>query len=111
MYIALMKLLNDASSSREKILSAGQRLIAARGFSSVGLTEILSEATVPKGSFYHYFDSKESFGEALLDRYFEAYMADVDEMMSRSGSTMARRLIGYFEGWHEHQAFADFEGR
>ena len=28
---------------------------------------------MPKGSFYHYFRSKELFGEALLDAYFADY--------------------------------------
>jgi TetR/AcrR family transcriptional repressor of nem operon len=34
------------------------------GFSSVGLSAILQAAGVPKGSFYHNFQSKEQFGQA-----------------------------------------------
>ncbi|TIV22147.1 MAG: TetR/AcrR family transcriptional regulator, partial [Mesorhizobium sp.] len=39
---------------RSHILDTARRLIAARGFSGVGLNEILVGAGVPKGSFYHY---------------------------------------------------------
>jgi len=60
---------------RENILATGQRLMAGKGFSAVGLNEILADAGVPKGSFYHYFGSKDAFGEALLEHYFEAYLA------------------------------------
>lgn len=38
-----------------------------RGYAAVGLTEVLREAHVPKGSFYYYFDSKDTFGEAMME--------------------------------------------
>ena len=46
------------SDVREKILATGQRIIAGKGFSGVGINEILATVGVPKGSFYHYFGSK-----------------------------------------------------
>ena len=49
------------SDVRENILATGQRIIAGKGFSGVGLNEILATAGVPKGSFYHYFKSKDHF--------------------------------------------------
>ena len=44
----------DMSDVRGSILEAGQRIMAGKGFSAVGLNEILAGAGVPKGSFYHY---------------------------------------------------------
>lgn len=41
----------------------------AKSFHSVGLNEILKAVQVPKGSFYHYFDSKEQFGVEMLRHY------------------------------------------
>ncbi|SEL18861.1 transcriptional regulator, TetR family, partial [Pseudoxanthomonas sp. GM95] len=38
---------------REKILATGQRIMGGKGFSAVGLNEVLTSAGVPKGSFYH----------------------------------------------------------
>jgi TetR/AcrR family transcriptional repressor of nem operon len=63
---------------RQSILDTAHTIVSAKGFSGVGLNEILVAARVPKGSFYHYFGSKEAFGEALLADYFEAYLADID---------------------------------
>jgi TetR/AcrR family transcriptional repressor of nem operon len=42
-------------NTRQHILETGHRIIAGKGFASVGLNEILKSAGVPKGSFYHYF--------------------------------------------------------
>ncbi len=46
--------------TRQHLLDTGYRIMAVKGFSGVGLNEILQSAGVPKGSFYHYFKSKNS---------------------------------------------------
>jgi TetR/AcrR family transcriptional repressor of nem operon len=102
---------SETSDVREKILATGQRLMAAKGFSAVGLNEILAQAGVPKGSFYHYFGSKDAFGEALLDSYFVDYLADLDVALSQPGMTMAQRLISYFQVWQQTQSFFDCQGK
>ena len=53
---------------RQRILEAGAEAIASKGFNGCGLTEILTRAGVPKGSFYHYFASKEQLGVALIEK-------------------------------------------
>jgi TetR/AcrR family transcriptional repressor of nem operon len=102
---------NDSSDVRDNILAVGQRIMSGKGFSAVGLNEILTEAKVPKGSFYHYFDSKDAFGEALLSNYFEAYLADLDKVMSQPGLTIAQRLLNYFDMWRANQSFLDCQGK
>lgn len=59
------------ATSRKTILREGARLIHAKGFHHTGLQEILKAAQVPKGSFYFYFKSKDDFGLALVDYYWE----------------------------------------
>lgn len=89
--------------TRQHILDCGRRLVAAKGFVGVGLAEILATAGVPKGSFYHYFASKEAFGAALLESYAEQYQARLTALALRSGLTGAERLLTYFEHWIETQ--------
>ena len=38
-----------------------------------GVERAIKTAEVPKGSFYHYFRSKEAFGVAMLERHYAAY--------------------------------------
>ena len=101
----------DTSGVRGSILETGQRIMAGKGFSAVGLNEILAGAGVPKGSFYHYFGSKDAFGEAMLAAYFEDYLANLDEILRRPGLNMAQRLMAYFEHWQETQSFLDCQGK
>ena len=61
------------SDTRAHLLAIGYQLIAQKGFTAVGIKQILDTAGVPKGSFYHYFASKEAFGEAIIEHYFDNY--------------------------------------
>lgn len=90
---------HDYTDVKQHILDTGRAIILGKGFSAVGLNEILSSAQVPKGSFYHYFKSKESFGEALVDSYVTDYLTHVDALLQPDGSPAAERLMRYWSSW------------
>lgn len=91
----------NSPPTKTHILRCGERLVAAKGFVGVGLTEILAAAGVPKGSFYHYFGSKERFGEALLAQYLERYLSQVDGLLApdAKGTPARERLMRYWSQW------------
>lgn len=103
--------ITETQDVRENILANGQRIMAGKGFSAVGLNEILTAAGVPKGSFYHYFGSKDAFGKAMLESYFEDYLAELDATLSVPGLNMAQRLMNYWKNWQDTQSFSDCQGR
>lgn len=104
-------IVSESADTRDNILAAGQRMMAAKGFTAVGLNEILASSGVPKGSFYHYFSSKEAYGEALLDAYFDAYLAEIDKTLAQPDQTMAQRVMNYFADWRDTQSFMDCQGK
>ncbi|MBQ7739191.1 MAG: TetR family transcriptional regulator C-terminal domain-containing protein [Desulfovibrionaceae bacterium] len=55
-------------ATRERILNAGMELVPLMGYNATGLEAILKKAGVPKGSFYHFFRTKQEFGLELLAR-------------------------------------------
>lgn len=99
-----------ATDVRAHILEVAHPLLLRKGFTAVGLTEVLAAAQVPKGSFYHYFGSKEAFGEALLETYFAGYLARMDELLADPG-TAAQRLIAYFQDWLDSQTGEEAQSR
>ncbi len=58
-------------TAREKILVAAEAEMLAKGYSATTVDEICDRAGVSKGSFYHFFGSKEDLGLAVLDAYFD----------------------------------------
>ncbi|MGY0596835.1 TetR/AcrR family transcriptional regulator [Vibrio sp. JZG10] len=85
------------NDTRQHILDVGYELIVNRGFTSVGLSELLKKAAVPKGSFYHYFKSKEQFGEAMIQDYFTKYFERLNARFTNTDLNGYQRLMSYFE--------------
>ncbi|RMQ78790.1 Transcriptional regulator, TetR family [Pseudomonas viridiflava] len=99
-----------AQDMRQHIINVARSLMTNKGYTAVGLAEVLSTAGVPKGSFYYYFKSKEEFGQALLEEYFSEYLGRIDALMARPGSG-AERLLAYFNYWAETQGTELPEGK
>jgi TetR/AcrR family transcriptional repressor of nem operon len=93
----------DTNDVRQRILDTGRAIIISKGFSAVGLNQILGAAGVPKGSFYHYFKSKEQFGEAMLDSYVAEYLDCLDAVLATPARTAAERLMLYWDSWNDPQ--------
>ncbi|AMP04359.1 TetR/AcrR family transcriptional regulator [Collimonas pratensis] len=91
-------------TTKRHILDAGQKIIAVKGFSGVGLSEILSAAAIPKGSFYHYFGSKEQYGRALMEQYVEDYLQALNQVLQTGAGPARERLLRYWSNWRETQA-------
>jgi TetR/AcrR family transcriptional repressor of nem operon len=47
-----------AQETRQHILDVAKALMTQKGYTAVGLAEVVAAAGVPKGSFYYYFKSK-----------------------------------------------------
>jgi TetR/AcrR family transcriptional regulator, transcriptional repressor for nem operon len=96
--------------TRQSLLEAARRIVAAKGYAAVGINEILAAAGVPKGSFYHYFGSKDAFGEAMLKSYFDDYFATMDGIVADKGKSSAEHLMRYWQKFYDTQAADDCQG-
>ena len=81
--------------AREGLLRAGVALLTEKGFSAVGLEEMLAAAAMPKGSFYHYFPSKEAFGLALIESYDSYFQRKLRRHLEAEGRAPLDRLADY----------------
>ena len=75
------KQLEGNSETREALVRSGVEILTEKGFSAAGLDEILKKVSVPKGSFYHYFDSKEAFGHELIAHYDQFFARKLDSFL------------------------------
>jgi len=86
--------------TKERILDAAEEIMWKRGFHSTGLNEILKAVGVPKGSFYHWFESKEHFGVELLQHYIERATDESDHALfsNEVEKLPMPRLLCFLEG-------------
>lgn len=94
---------SETKSARQIILETAQPIVGRKGFSAVGLNEILQAADVPKGSFYHHFNSKDAFGVVLLDTYFDHYVQGMEQLFDQPGLTQLAKLMRYWQCWIDNQ--------
>ncbi|MFD8159540.1 TetR/AcrR family transcriptional regulator [Streptomyces malaysiensis] len=96
--------------TRQSLLEAARQIVAAKGYAAVGINEVLAAAGVPKGSFYHYFASKDAFGEAMMKSYFDDYLATMDGIIADKGKSSAEHLMSYWQRFYDTQAADDCQG-
>ena len=85
----------EKRDTRNEIIKAGMELIVTQGYGATGIGTLLRRAQVPKGSFYHYFPSKEAFGLAVIDRFAEGYEDLLRRFLQDPTCSPLQRLDNY----------------
>jgi TetR/AcrR family transcriptional repressor of nem operon len=83
------------SETREGLLQAGVEALTEKGFSATGIEEILSKVSVPKGSFYNFFESKEGFVLMLVERYANYFARKLDRFLLNEEQAPLLRLESF----------------
>ncbi|WP_420969079.1 TetR family transcriptional regulator C-terminal domain-containing protein [Bradyrhizobium sp. B120] len=85
---------------REKLSAVGLETLHRNGFNGSSVQDIVDAAGVPKGSFYHHFDSKEALGLDAIDRYWGGFGPRLSILTDASHPPIDR-LRRYFESLAE----------
>lgn len=85
-----------ACDTKARILEAAEPIMIAKGFHALGIAEVLEAAKVPKGSFYHHFESKEGFGVALVEHYAGGHNAFMREFFAKGDLKPSDRILAWF---------------
>jgi TetR/AcrR family transcriptional repressor of nem operon len=78
--------------TRQDLVWCGTELLTERGFQITGIEEVLKRVGVPKGSFYHYFKSKDEFGHAVIANYEQYYAKKMDRIFGNLDRSPVQRL-------------------
>lgn len=89
-------------NTKDRIIDAGSSAMSAKSFNGCGLKEILDCAEVPKGSFYHYFKSKEDLGVAVIEESAEGHAEFIREHLHDRRVTPLQRVVNMFQAMREH---------
>ncbi|HCI3504629.1 TetR/AcrR family transcriptional regulator [Pseudomonas chloritidismutans] len=83
-------------------------VLSEQGFAATGIDSVLKRINVPKGSFYHYFNSKEAFGQAVLDRYASRFARKLDLLLLNEADPPLQRIRNFVEDAKEGMAKYEF---
>ena len=75
----------------DELMAAAEQLFLAQGEAATTIDEIVELAGVAKGTFYHYFDSRQALLEAMGQRYTTQYLERLEQAVQACGD----------EDWHQ----------
>lgn len=89
-----MKSTND---TYQRIIDSAQALIHASSYSDVGVAAICEKAKVQKGSFYHFFSSKQDLTLAVIDKNSADMKEKIIDQAFRPTLPPLERLQRFFD--------------
>ena len=78
-----------SEQTREALLEAGIEHLSVHGYHGTGIKQILDEVSVPKGSFYNFFASKETFVAEVIGHYSQDLLGQLSEFMNGVGQDLS----------------------
>ena len=103
------KIPREHGDTREALLRCGMEVLTTQGMSATGIDAVLKRVGVPKGSFYHYFDSKDAFGFEVLQRYADYFARKLDRWLLEEGPSPLERLTRFVDDAKAGMVRHDFE--
>lgn len=97
----------DYADTRALLVRRGIEILTSQGVSATALDDVLKSIRVPKGSFYHYFESKDAFVATTVDAYAEYFARKLDRHFGNQALTPLARLSVFVDdacrGIERHQ--------
>ncbi len=103
------KQVESYGDTKTALIRAGLVTMTEKGFSASGLDEILRSVGVPKGSFYHYFQSKEDFGSTLIETYGKSFSVKLDKFLLDETHSPLERFSYLIENLRKYMIKHDFQ--
>jgi TetR/AcrR family transcriptional repressor of nem operon len=91
----MVKLMRD---TKRQLIRKGTKLFTRHSFQGTGINDVLKEAGVPKGSFYHFFSSKENFACEVLASQARYNLSFLQEALGKTDLNYRRRILTFFKG-------------
>lgn len=83
--------------TKRRLLDVGLATLLERGYNATGIQDLLVATSVPKGSFYHHFGSKEDFALQVIDRYVAEVHVLLDQTLGDVERAPLERIRAFFE--------------
>ena len=82
---------------RAEILDSAQKLFFLKGYETASVNEIIEAAGISKGTFYHYFESKDELLESIAERLVRGVLTKVREAIAVEDMDAVTKLNIFIE--------------
>ena len=99
--------MKKGEESRQRLIECAAELFWKNGYSATGISEILKQTGLPKGSFYFYFKSKDDLATAVTE-YYQKILLEQFQNSSQGNDweSFIKEIFDYLFGRATGQTFA-----
>ena len=87
----------DYAARRNEILDVARKLVYTRGYEQMSIQNILDALKISKGAFYHYFDSKQSLLDGLIERMLDDAEQVLRPIVDAKDLSAIEKMRRYFD--------------
>ncbi|MCU4900045.1 MULTISPECIES: TetR/AcrR family transcriptional regulator [Bacillus] len=88
-----MRIIKEYEERRKEILETAERLFLTKGYTKTTVNDILKEIGIAKGTFYHYFKSKEEVMDEIIMRIIKEDVAKAKVIVSNPNIPVLEKLF------------------
>ena len=92
------------SDAKERLIQAAMELFYTHSYASVGVQELCKNARVKKGSFYHFFETKQDLALAFLDSWWDYLREKHWEPAFEKDVPALERISRFFESVYDQNS-------
>lgn len=93
----MARIVKEPDIRRSELITCAQQLFFTKGYESTSVSDIVNEAGVAKGTFYHYFHSKLAILEAMIEEQTAQVMVLLQEIIADETVTAILKWSQAFE--------------
>ena len=105
----MARIVKDPDVRRAEILEVAQRLFFQKGYRQTSVQDIIAEIGIAKGTFYHYFSSKQDLLDGMIDRMIDQTLQSLEPVVADAqlgAVEKFERFFGNIAEWKvENKAF------
>jgi AcrR family transcriptional regulator len=87
-----MRIVKNPDERRKEIMQASAQFFMSKGYEETSINMIVEYLNIAKGTFYHYFKSKEEILEAILEDYLESFAEKIRIVISSSNMVAHEKM-------------------
>ena len=94
----MVRISKDYDVRKQEFLDVAQRLFYEQGYDQTSVESIIAAVGVSKGTFYHYFKSKEDLLDALAERVARQGLEQLHSIVEDLNMNALEKINWYFAG-------------
>lgn len=91
-----MRVIKEYDERKKEVLDTAERLFRIKGYDKCTIMDIIKEVGIAKGTFYHYFKSKEEVLDAIVLRYVDIVRNNAEEILLIENINPVEKLMRAF---------------